>query len=76
MVPFENGAVHDPVPLYVPAIVAVDTVAVPVTFTVQAGSPWTPPAGTSIVQLADVPVCVMATVPVSTTEPSGVRVMA
>ena len=57
-------------------IVVVETVAVPVTLTVHAGCPWTPPAGMSSVQVADVPDSVRTTVPVSTTEPNVVRVTA
>jgi len=52
------------------------TVAVPVTVTVQVGAPATPPAGISILQAADAPLSSRDTVPVSTTEPSGERVVA
>lgn len=79
-VPFENGAVHDPVPEYVPLIVvgdvAGDTVNGPVSVTVHSGATETPPAGTDNVHEPDVPASEIVTVPVRTTVPWGVRVIA
>src|SRR5438874_6197206 len=61
------------VPVYVPEIVVfVTPVAVPLMVAVQAANPETPPAGTEIVNVSEVPVRVPVSVPVKMTTPSEV----